>query len=285
MLAFLVQMSGRAGCNGISGTEERLLDILERSPLSHERRLRRAADIHSHILPGIDDGAVTLDDSVLMAAVSARYGTTLMAATPHRYHGGHENTPDTIRGLVQMVRTAVRATSFADRFDLRSGQEIPLTMQTGEELLSGRVMTLNDNGVYTLVEPAFGRLPEWTAAALKEVVRAGFKPVLAHPERNASVQHNPEMVRELVEAGALLQLTAMSVTGVNGPGAEYAAEWILENGLATTISSDCHSASWRPPNIRSAYNLILRRFGIELADRLCSENPRALILGEPIAIH
>ena len=159
------------------------MTTLEPSPICYEQRLNRAADIHSHILPGIDDGAVTLDDSVLMAAVAARYGTTLMTATPHRYHGGRENTPNKIRILVQMVRTAVQATRFAHRFDLRPGQEIPLTMQTGEELLAGKVITLNDNGVYPLVEPTFGRLPEWTAAALKEIVRAGFRPVLAHPER------------------------------------------------------------------------------------------------------
>lgn len=252
------------------------------SRISGEPRLRFGADIHSHILPGIDDGAVDMAASVLMAAVAVRNGTTLMTASPHRFHGGKEIRPYAIRTLVAQVRSAIAAQRWGGRFDLRAGQEIPLTLGTGDELQAGVVMTLGDTGAYALVEPPFERLPPWSAAALANIVRAGFTPVFAHPERNAEIQKFPEAVRELVDAGALVQLTAMSVTGHNGPRALFAANWILDNGLATVVSSDCHSATWRPPTLRAAFHAVRERLGAETAQRLCSDAPRAIVTGSAL---
>lgn len=251
-------------------------------PVRGELRLRTAADVHTHILPGIDDGAVDLGASVLMAAVAVRAGARLMTATPHRYYGGRENTPEVVRSLVSQVREALAEYSWGRLLDLRPGQECPLTMQLVDELEAGIVMTLNDTGRYILVEPPFEHLPAWAPRAIERIVAAGYVPVLAHPERNADVQRDPARAEPLAEAGALIQLTAMSVSGVNGPAALNASHWILDRGLAALISSDCHGSSWRPPTMRSAFHAVRRRYGIELARRLCSENPRAIILGEAV---
>ena len=253
------------------------------SRVNGDTRFLAGADIHSHILPGIDDGADSLDASLLMAAVAMRYGTTLMSASPHRYYGGRENTPAVIRALTERVRAALQTRPWPRPFELRAGQEIPLTLLTGEELQSGAVLTLGDTGVYALVEPPFERLPGWSARAIAGIVTAGFRPVLAHPERNADIQTRPEQVRELVAAGARVQLTAMSVTGLNGPRALAAANWMLDSGLASAISSDCHSAGWRPPNLRGAFHAVRDRLGLREAERLCRDNPRAMIYGADIA--
>lgn len=242
------------------------------------RRLADAVDIHSHPLPGIDDGATSLEASLNMARIAARYGTSLMVATPHRYYGGRENTPDLLRRLTAQVNAALRETRFGHRIRLLPGQEIPLTLQTAEELQRGETLTLGDTGLSVLVEPPFDHLPEWTARALEKITNAGYRPILAHPERNAVVQQTPTLARDFVRAGAALQLTAMSVTGDNGRRALSAALWILEEGLAGMIASDSHSPAWRPPNMRSAYHALRERYGVSAARLLCVETPRALVL-------
>lgn len=246
------------------------------------RRFVGAIDLHSHPLPGIDDGATDIKASVMMLCVAARYGTWSMVATPHRYYGGRQNRPELIKQLVTQVREAIKCTHFGQNFELLPGQEIPLTLNTGKELKRGEVLTIADRGVYALVEPPFEQLHPWTSDAISAIVQAGYLPILAHPERNSVVQLNPEVVVAFVEAGALLQLTAMSVSGANGDLARLTSEWIIEHGLASIIASDTHSPIWRSPDIRSAYHAVKTKFGIELARRLCIENPSSILQGNAI---
>jgi protein-tyrosine phosphatase len=245
-------------------------------------RFTGGVDIHSHPLPGIDDGSTSMPDSLGMLCVAARYGTRVMIATPHRYWGGRENTPDLLRRLTIQVQEALARRSAGRRITLLPGQEIPLRPETGEELLAGKVLSLADAGKYCLVEPPFDHLPSWTASALARIVAAGIRPVLAHPERNAVIQKDPAHVRDFVEAGALLQLTAMSIEGENGRRALSAATWILEQGLAGLVSSDSHSSSWRPPTLRGAYRRLLEMSDPETAFRLCAATPAAIAEGRPV---
>ena len=244
-------------------------------------RFSDGVDIHSHPLPGIDDGSASFQDSLGMLCVAARYGTRVMIATPHRYWGGQENTPDLVRRLTAEVQMELMRRKAGSVISLLPGQEIPLRPETAEELLEGKVLSLGDAGRYCLVEPPFDNLPEWIAEALARIVAAGIRPVLAHPERNVVIQRDPQLVREYVEAGALLQLTAMSIEGINGSRPLSAATWILEQGLAGLVSSDSHSPTWRPPTLRGAYRLLIGRFGQETAYRLCAANPAAIAAGRP----
>ncbi len=249
---------------------------------SPSRRFSQGADIHSHPLPAIDDGSRSLEESLQMLRLAARYGTSLLVATPHRYWQGRENTPDLLRRLTAQVQDALAQTRFSHRIALLPGQEIPLRPETGAELAQGTVLTLGDTGVYALVEPPFDNLPDWTVSALAAIVKAGFRPVLAHPERNAVIQTDPARVQAFVEAGAVLQLTAMSVTGDNGKSALATARWILERGLATVIASDTHSPDHRPPTMRAAYHAVASQFGTDIARALCINNPRAIAMGQEI---
>lgn len=247
-------------------------------------RFSDGVDIHSHPLPGIDDGSTSYHDSLGMLCMAARYGTRLMVATPHRYWGGRENTPALLRKLTADVQAELLSRQAGKRIALLPGQEIPLRPETAEELLADKVLSLADAGKYCLVEPPFDNLPNWTADALARIVAAGIRPVLAHPERNVVIQRDPERVREFVEAGALLQLTAMSIEGENGRRALSAATWILEQGMAGLVSSDSHSPTWRPPTLRGAYRRLIEMFGVETAYRLCASNPAAIAEGRPVEI-
>ena len=241
------------------------------------RRFIGAADIHSHPLPGIDDGANTLADSLAMLCLAARYGTTLMVATPHRWYGGGENTPELLLQLTHEVNQALAATRLAGRIEVIAGQEVPLRPETAHELQQRRLLTFGDKGKYVLVEPPFDHLPDWTVSALAKIKEIGITPVFAHPERNAGVQSDPTVMRDIAATGAKVQLTAMSVEGKNGDRAERAARWILDNDLATVIASDCHSPTpWRPPTMRGAYHIVRRDYGESLARRLCIVNPHAI---------
>ena len=247
------------------------------------RRFVGAADIHSHPLPGIDDGAATLADSIAMLCIAARYGTTLMVATPHRRYGGHENTPRLLLQLTYEVNQALAQTCCGRSIQLIAGQEAPLRPETADELQSRRLLTFGDAGKYILVEPPFDHLPDWTAEALQNIVNIGITPVFAHPERCAGIQRDPTVMREIVRTGALTQITAMSVEGKNGERAERTARWILDNDLATVIASDTHSpTNWRPPTLRGAYHILRREYGEPLARRLCITNPRAIALSEAL---
>ena len=241
-----------------------------------------AVDVHSHPLPGIDDGAKTLTDSVMMLRFAARYGTVAMIATPHRYWENGENKPDTLRRLTENVRAALAETKFGHRIQIFPGQEIPLTPDTAHELQHGDVLTLADNGRYALVEPPFDHWDNAAAKAIRSIVRAGFVPVLAHPERNKVVQQTPDVLTDLVAAGAKLQLTAMSLTADNGKRALASAYEIIERGWATTIASDSHAPSWRPPNVRNAFYAVESRYGTDTAHRLFVANPAAILRGDDL---
>ncbi len=247
------------------------------------RRFSGGADIHSHPLPGIDDGAATLHDSVAMLCLAARYGTTLMVATPHRWFGKVENTPELLLRLTHEVNEAVAQTRCGQFIRVIAGQEVPLRPETAQELTHRRLLTFGDAGKYILVEPPFDHLPDWTVSALATIRAVGVTPVLAHPERCAGIQRDPAALRDIAATGALIQLTAMSVEGVNGERAEATARWILENGLATVIASDSHSPTrWRPPTMRGAYHVARRDYGLALARSLCIDNPRAIALSQPL---
>jgi protein-tyrosine phosphatase len=252
------------------------------APHEPPHRFSEGVDIHSHPLPAIDDGSASMQDSLGMLCVAARYGTRVMIATPHRYWGGRENTPDLVRRLTADVQSELAQRAAGRRITLLPGQEIPLRPETAEELLAGKVLSLGDAGRYCLVEPPFDNLPGWIADALARIVAVGIRPVLAHPERNAVIQRDPELVREYVEAGALLQLTAMSLEGDNGRRALSASTWILEQGMAGLLSSDSHSPTWRPPTLRGAYRRLIDMFDIETAHRLCATNPAAIANGAPV---
>jgi protein-tyrosine phosphatase len=247
------------------------------------QRFVGAADIHSHPLPGIDDGATSMADSVRMLALAARYGTTLMVATPHRYYQGRENTPELLRRLTAEVRAALADTGFSKHIELVAGQEIPLTLHTATELQNGAVLSIGDSGIYALVEPPFDRLPDWMAEALARIVAIGIRPVLAHPERNADVQREPQRVVPLVEAGGLMQLTAMSLTGENGQRALKAAHWLLDHDLITAVASDSHSPTWRPPTMRAAFHALVARYGEPVARQICIDYPTHIASGQPLS--
>ncbi|CAN5669885.1 tyrosine protein phosphatase [soil metagenome] len=233
-------------------------------------------DLHTHILPGVDDGARTLDDALEMALAFVADGVTTVAATPHVRDDYPTSADVMLRGVDELRRVLEE-------------EGIPLTLLPGAELAVDRIggldenelrrLTLTGSGRYLLVEtPYFGWPPE-LAEQLLELRLAGFTPVLAHPERNAEVQATPSLLTPLVHGGTLVQITAASLDGRLGALTRQTAFRLLEGGLAHMLASDAHMPDIRAVGMQSAADTLADP---ALAEWLLEKVPRALVEGRSV---
>jgi protein-tyrosine phosphatase len=232
-------------------------------------------DLHSHILAGVDDGARTLDESIAIARAAVASGVELMAATPH-VRTDFPTTPDTMERLVEETQTALHAAHI--ELELRRGAEISLGFLPRLELDELRRFGLAGNPRYVLLEFPYEGWPlglETTVASLRE---EGITAVLAHPERNESVQLSPSQLLPAVTAGALVQLTASSLTGTGGRSARRAADALLTLELAHLVAADLHA-----PGVRSGLDVAAEALGGgELARWLTHDVPSAIAHDRPL---
>ena len=233
-------------------------------------------DLHSHILPGVDDGPVTIEESLEIARRAAAEGVRVIAATPH-VRDDYPTSPETMERLVGEVKAALQESGIA--LDVRPGGEVALDWVERLPTEELRRFGLGGNPDYLLVEfPYYA----WPLTLLELVIglRArGITPVVAHPERNAEVQADPARMRPLVEAGALVQLTAASVDGRLGHDAAHASRSLIRSGLAHLIASDAHSAEVRAAGLDAAARAV---GDAPLARWLTVDVPGAVVGGTPI---
>lgn len=233
-------------------------------------------DLHSHVLPGLDDGADEIEGSVDMALEAAALGITALAATPH-VRDDYPTTVDQMRDAVALVRKVL----LERRIDLEilPGAEISfdrLHLLDTEDL---RPFGLGGSPNYVLVELPFFGWPLNTAEELRRLRERGFTAVLAHPERNSSVQDSPQHLAELVQAGALVQLTAASITGGFGAAAARSSKTLLSAGLAHLIATDTHRAKGRGTSLAPALESLRDP---ALARWLTTDVPAAIVEGSKI---
>ena len=205
-------------------------------------RLTGLVDLHSHVLPGVDDGARDVADSVEIARSVAADGCALLAATPHVRHD-YPTTAETMRELVGVVQAAVDDAGI--ELDVRPGGEVALDMidKLGPDDL--KAFGLAGNPDYLLVETPYSGWPLGIAQTFFELKLAGITAVLAHPERNPDVQENPDLVRAVVEGGSLVQVTANSLDGRASKRTRSVACELIRRGHVHLVASDAHSAGVR----------------------------------------
>jgi len=233
-------------------------------------------DLHSHILPGIDDGAHSLETSMEMARTAVRDGIELVAATPH-VREDYPTAAAEMERLVAELRGELEAAGIA--LDLRSGGEIAL----------GRLDLLSDDELarfslagrtgYVLLEFPYHGWPMDLGERVFQLGLKGLTAVLAHPERNAEVAERPARLEPLVAAGAIVQLTAASVDGRLGRTARSTSLALLERGLAHLVASDAHVPHVRAIGLSSAAEAL---GDAALARWLTQEVPGAIVAGTAI---
>jgi protein-tyrosine phosphatase len=233
-------------------------------------------DLHSHILPGLDDGARDLDESVAIARTMADDGVGIVVATPH-VRADYPTTPDAMSEALASVRVAVAEAGIA--IDVRGGGEIALEQLERLDPAALARFGLGGNPRLLLLEyPYYGQAPT-LARDCGRLRRDGIVPVIAHPERNQTLQAQPTDIEEFVSAGAYIQLTAASVEGRLGRAAARCARRLLDLELAHLISSDAHGPSVRQAGLSGAAEAV---GGGALAHWLTTSVPAALLAGEQL---
>jgi protein-tyrosine phosphatase len=211
-------------------------------------------DLHSHILPELDDGAGSIDEALEMARAAVADGIEKSAATPHVRANDYPTRPKEMEERLETLRDALR------------GSGIPLEVLPGGEIALDMLATLKDhklrrfglagNPRYLLVETPYHGWPLGLEETLFGLRLRGFTTVLAHPERNRDVQENPSLLESLVEGGTLIQVTASSVDGRLGSRARASARHLIESGLAHILASDAHAAPLREVGLSKAVHAI-----------------------------
>ncbi|WP_281974569.1 tyrosine-protein phosphatase [Halobacillus litoralis] len=237
-------------------------------------------DIHSHILPGIDDGAETIEDSIEMARAAVDDGIHTIIATPHHQNGRYINESKEILPLVEDLNTHLENHNIP--LSVLPGQESRIHGEMIEGLKENEVLPLNDkkNG-YVFVEFPSNHVPRYAKQMLFDIQVAGYQPIIVHPERNTQIIQDPDLLLEMVERGTFTQVTAASVTGRFGKKIKKFTHQLIDSNLTHLIASDAHNTTSRGFCMSEAFDEVEKEFGPEIVD-LFLENSEAVISGEAL---
>lgn len=235
-------------------------------------------DLHSHILPGVDDGAQSLDDALAIARMAEADGIEVMACTPHFMPGLYNNTSADIRARIAHLNGVF----------LREGLHLVLVVGADahvrpdfvECLKEGRILTLHDSR-YVLVEPPHHVLPPRFDELMFNITVSGFVPILTHPERLKWIEQGYAVIERLARAGVWMQITAGSVTGRFGSRPRYWAERMLSEGLVSILATDAHNTKNRPPLLAEAHVRAASMVGSAEAGHLVRTRPALILENAP----
>lgn len=237
-------------------------------------------DLHSHILPGIDDGSRNLEMSLEMARIAVADGIRTMACTPHIYPGLYMNDSAGIHAARDALQAQLDAHGIG--LQLTTGADVHLVPGLLDGLRAGTIPTLHGTR-YLLLEPSHHVPPPRFAEHVFNLVAAGYTPVITHPERLTWIEDHFDTFVGLVRQGCWMQVTAAALTGVFGPRARYWGEKFLGEGLTHLLASDCHSNGRRVPVLSEGRAVAERIVGAEEARRLVQDRPEAILANLPAA--
>lgn len=239
-------------------------------------------DLHCHILPGVDDGAETMEDALSMARMAAESGVTHLIATPHcnLSYAQHKNyiSPSLLARLLQL-RTRIQEEGIP--LKLYPGSEVLCTPEVPELIRQEKLLPLG-NSNYLLLEFFFDEALPYMDEMLSAIAAEGMRPVIAHPERYDAVQNSPQIIEHWFRSGYIIQLNKGSILGRLGRRAKHTADWILHYGLAHVVASDAHSPVVRTPQMRELEDYLTDHCTPEYANILLQENPYRILNGRPV---
>ncbi len=234
-------------------------------------------DIHAHILPSIDDGPETIEESIELCKIAANDGIKKIVATPHSKDGVYEAKSDKILETVDVLNLKLKENQID--IEILPGSETHIHEGLVESVESGMVLTINNSGKFILFELPFVFMPPGTEKFVFNLKADGIVPIIAHAERISAFQKNPELVGQLVKVGALVQVNALALTGRAGPIEKECVELLLKNRWVHFIASDVHSLAGRPPILSKAVGNAAGIVGEEEAMTLVCHNPEQIING------
>ena len=243
--------------------------------------MRPVTDIHCHILPDFDDGAYSMEEALAMARMAAASGVTAIAATPH--FPGEEKSLRRLGTLMDQFRSLeAQIRSEGIPLKLCHGAEILCLPETARLAEKHLLPTLGDTS-YLLTEFPFDASGTYMTRMLSALLEAGYKPVVAHPERYGAVQEDPRLAGHwFAGLGCVLQLNKGSVLGSFGSRVRDTSHLLLDQGLAHIIASDAHSSRRRTPHMTHVRLWLEENCGPEYTRILLERNPNRILSGRPM---
>jgi protein-tyrosine phosphatase len=233
-------------------------------------------DIHSHILPEVDDGPKTWDVCAAMCGMAAADGITHMVATPHandRYRYNREHLQELLANLQSLVGASPK---------LSLGCDFHLSYENLQDAFAHPGRYVIGETRYLLVEFSNYSIPRQTMDSLTKLGDHGMTPIITHPERNPILRENLQQVVEWAEQGCVVQVTGGAVTGLWGERTRRAAQWLLERQAVHVLATDAHDLEKRPPMLSSARDAAAEICGEEIAEALVEANPHAIVSNQPL---
>ncbi|OGT81169.1 MAG: hypothetical protein A3H91_07655 [Gammaproteobacteria bacterium RIFCSPLOWO2_02_FULL_61_13] len=234
-------------------------------------------DLHCHLLPGIDDGAATLDESLVLAAHAVASGIKKAIVTPHYIPGRFENTLDGIRQRALQFRGELASRQIALEIGFAAEVHVCPEVLTMEDTGMLPILGSVDGYRILLLEMPDGHIPPGTDKLVAWLLARKIRPMIAHPERNKEVMRNVDKIGPFVEMGCWLQITGGSVSGVFGPVCQQRSQQMLERGWVAVIASDAHNMSARKPELEPGRKAAEEIVGEAESWRLVRERPARIV--------
>ncbi len=234
-------------------------------------------DIHTHILPSLDDGPKTTAESIELCKIAANDGIKTIVATPHSKDGVYEaKSDDTLRKVKELN---LKLKEIQLDLEILPGAEVHINERLVEYIKNGEVLTINNGRKFLLLELPFFFVPPITDELISNLRSIGIVSIISHAERITKFQKTPKILDQLVKSGTLIQITAQSLTGDFGSRERKCAEWLLKHEMVHFIASDVHSLTGRPPILSKALEMAAKIIGEKKARALVSHNPKQIING------
>lgn len=236
-------------------------------------------DIHTHILPMADDGAKSVSEALTLIQMARSDGTGVLVLTPHHRGAYKQNSSESVQQAFHQLRR-IAGSRFPD-VQLCLGSEIFYEHGVGELLEAGHARTINRSR-YVLLEFSETALRSQVLTGISEMLRYGHTPIIAHIERCGIFRRVPELVDEILEMGALIQMNAGSIMGRQGWGIRRFCHRLLKTGKVHFVASDAHDPTRRPPLLRACFRRVRKKYGEQLAASVFRENAAAVLRNEII---
>jgi protein-tyrosine phosphatase len=235
-------------------------------------------DLHCHILPGVDDGAQSLSDSLMMARKAVEQGIKKLVASPHHLNNAYENPKSLILDRVKELNEVLRV----EQIDLEivPGQEVRIHGEMLQGYERGEILPVNHTP-YILVEFPSNHVPRYTEKLFYDLQMNGLIPVIVHPERNQEIIERSDILYQLVKKGAVTQVTAASLCGDFGKKIRNFSLQLVENNLTHFVASDAHNITNRGFKMSEAFSVIEKKYGNDIVF-MFKENASLLIEGKHV---
>ena len=240
-------------------------------------------DIHCHCLPGLDDGPVTMPESLALCRALINENITTVIATPHqlgRFSGC--NDAALIREAVSALNEELKTNNIA--LSVMPGADVRVDERTCKLLEEDKVLTLADGGKYILLELPHEILID-IEPLLTDLSSMSIQPIISHPERHRGLTKEPDILAKWLECPAHLQVTAGSLLGCFGSVAEKFGWDLLDSGRASLVATDCHNLDSRRPYMKAVFKRISGRLGETVARLVCIENPLRVLKGQDLTTY